>query len=103
MSQVRSQYKNSMRMFRIYYCAIIRIRFITLFLVLKRVTENTVSPLYAHCTEDKVSSKACLLANQCAEEQQTYGVSRWILVRSADFPDYPIMKHFCPPRPKITA
>lgn len=103
MSQVRSQYKNEMRMLRRYYSVIIRIRFATLFLVLKRVTENTVSPLYAHCTEDKVSSKACLHSNQCTEEHQTYGVSRWILVRSADFPDYPIMKDFCPPRPTITA
>lgn len=89
MSQVRSQYKNGMRMRRRYHNPMIRIRPTTLFLVLKRVTENTVSPLYAHCTEDKVSSKACLLANQCTEEHQTYGVSRWILVRSADFPVLP--------------
>lgn len=96
MSQVRSQYKNGMRMLRRYYNAIITIRFTTLFLVLKRVTENIVSPLYAHCTE-KVSSKACLLANQRTEEHQTYGVSRWILVRSADFPDLPNNEAFLPP------
>lgn len=57
-----------MRMPGRYYSAIIIIRFTTLFLMLKRVTENTVSPLYA---EDKVSSKAFLLASH---------VSRWILV-----------------------